>query len=333
MKKYKLIKNFPTNDLPEGTIVTQYELGQYVSENITIFKKEDIENFSDFWEEIIEEDYAIIGFNDGFNDYFKVLNGKFTINSTSYYDEDDLLSKKYKITAIMRLSDNKKFRIGDKIIWEWVHSMKDFYEIENFTIQSNKKLYINNMYRFEVIGKTLNHRIEPVMVTEDGVEIFKNDPYWLFWTYNPSRGRSINKPYIVNHASGDGDGWCENAKFFSTKEKANEYILKHTPIYTTEDNVKVFPGDIVYYVLSNYAIKFYKPEKDDRSQSIHYFSSLDLAQEYVDENSPLFSSINLKDAYNKALDDIQTDIHRFKRFEGEDGYLCICIDRINELKK
>lgn len=40
-----------------------------------------------------------------------------------------------------------------------------------------------------------------------------------------------------------------------------------------------------------------------------------------------------KEAYNQAIEDIQNDIQRFKKFEGEEGILCISIDRINELKK
>jgi hypothetical protein len=40
-----------------------------------------------------------------------------------------------------------------------------------------------------------------------------------------------------------------------------------------------------------------------------------------------------KEAYNQAIEDIQNDIQRFKKFEGEEGVLCISIDRINELKK
>ena len=40
-----------------------------------------------------------------------------------------------------------------------------------------------------------------------------------------------------------------------------------------------------------------------------------------------------REAYNKAIEDIQNDIQRFKKFEGEEGVLCISIDRINELKK
>lgn len=291
MKKYKLIKNFPTNDLPEGTIVTQDELGQYVSENISIFKKEDIENFSDFWEEIIEEDYAIIGFNDGFNDYYKTLEGSFTINGTRFYDEKNLLHN-YEISAIKRKSDGEVFRIGDKIIWDWAHNLKKFIEIDSFVIQSNRRLYINDQYKFDTISETVTHYSDPVMVTEDGVEIFDGDPYWFIWVKCPPIGQVINKPYYVKFASlneEDGDSWSIDAKFFSTKEKANEYIFKQSPIYTTEDGVKVFTGDTVYYVLENFIVKDYKPLKDDRNNRLHYFSSEEKADEYIFYNKPKYS--------------------------------------------
>lgn len=288
MKKYKLIQIFPASDLTLGTIVTQDELGQYVTKSLSIFKKEDVESFPTFWKEIIEEIYEIVGFNDGFNDYYKTLDGKFTINGTRFYDENYLIDN-FEITVINRKSDNKIFRIGDKIVWDWIESARDFYEIESFIIQSNKKLYINNRLKFELVYETLTH-YGPVMVTDDGVEIFEGDPYWFIWLERPCRYHIINKPYYIKHASGDTGGWCDNVKFFSTKEKANEYIFKHTPIYTTEDGVKIYPNDTVYYVLSNFSKKYYKPTKDDRNLfEIHYFSNEEAADEYINYNKPMYS--------------------------------------------
>lgn len=55
MRKYKLIKSFPNCIINIGDIVKEDGLGQFFHEKtITIFQEEDILNFPEFWEEVVE---------------------------------------------------------------------------------------------------------------------------------------------------------------------------------------------------------------------------------------------------------------------------------------
>lgn len=69
------------------------------------------------------------------------------------------------------------------------------------------------------------------------------------------------------------------------------------PFYTTEDGVDIFAGDTVYYVLSNFSKRIYIPTTDDRNLTeIHYFSSEEKADEYIEFNIPKYSLKYVKEA-------------------------------------
>lgn len=53
MKKYKLIKKYPGSPLV-GTTVEEDSHNQYVTEDIIIFSKAEVETYSEFWEEVKE---------------------------------------------------------------------------------------------------------------------------------------------------------------------------------------------------------------------------------------------------------------------------------------
>jgi hypothetical protein len=63
--------------------------------------------------------------------------------------------------------------------------------------------------------------VKPIFTTEDGVEIFKGDEYW--WFYDGL------DPKIMHASDGahENSGKKPNAKYFSSREAAEEYIAKH----------------------------------------------------------------------------------------------------------
>ena len=59
----------------------------------------------------MEKNYQILTFWDGYNDIYRLPDDKFTKSMQYMYEENELL--RYKIKKVKRLSDSKKFEIGD----------------------------------------------------------------------------------------------------------------------------------------------------------------------------------------------------------------------------
>ena len=78
-------------------------------------------------------------------------------------------------------------------------------------------------------SKQLQHIKQPLFTTEDGVDIFENDSYYV----------ATKEFYILQHVKANyGSGTSLIAKYFSTKEKAEEYILLNKPCLSLNDIFK-----------------------------------------------------------------------------------------------
>lgn len=138
------------------------------------------------------------------------------------------------IRSVKRLSDGEVFTVGDTldVSTDWSGS--------NFTIGSffvNGEVIIaspdKEMRGYELKTWRKAKQPKPLFRTEDGVDIYEGNEYWFM-----STSKAVNS-FIQYH--------CENAKkdtdhtgggswkYFSTKEKAEEYILLNKPVLSVND--------------------------------------------------------------------------------------------------
>lgn len=208
MRKYRLIKEYPGS--PKlNTILTPKEL-QYC-------------NWDEYYEEIVEKDYEILNF----------ISTENNIAQLSYFTcENNFTGNNiWKIYSIKRKSDGEIFTIGDKtnggsikeicLMGLVVSNIKqpDFIHIVyNHDLKDSIYPDFNNVQKLK----------QPLFTTEDGVDIFEGDIYYkvindtfqLFIMENASKGESLR------------------SKVFSTKEKAEEYILMNKPCLSLNDIFK-----------------------------------------------------------------------------------------------
>jgi hypothetical protein len=224
MNKYKLIKKYPNS--PElGMVVVKGTVGsddkypeQYGSlDNTMFFTVKEIENYPEFWEKV--KDYEILELS------FK-RSERPEIRSVIGYSKDyleALIKCENTIYSVKRLSDNVIFTVRDKVKQSNVQHNNTF-TITRFEFDVNNEhlLVIGN-------GGIKLHKIEhvkkPLFTTEDGVEIFEGDYYY-----------SVLKEDLLYHGkfkaeaiNGGRFSNPESCIVFSTKEKAEEYIVMNKP--------------------------------------------------------------------------------------------------------
>lgn len=193
--------------------------------------------------ELVEEpkkDYEILSF------YAKNIGGKDEVNKhyiwyetskgsnlwsrmqniTSPYTTGEILkNKNYAIHSVRRLSDNEILTIGDKTN----HGTIKEFEVctDNRILLSFLELFCLPCY-LDAKG-SLPKKLKVLFTTEDGVDIREGDEYWVY-DYG-----ELNNIHKVNRASCTHTGDGINRKYFSTKEKAEEYILLNKPCLSIND--------------------------------------------------------------------------------------------------
>ena len=220
--KYKLIKEYPGS--PKlGTILTHEEL-QYC-------------NWNEYYQEVVEKDYEILSYihngskhiwkkDPKFETYFYINQG---LNPCTRLEDILKYPKIYLIHSVKR-KDGEIFTIGDKVFSEYVN-----YTINKICIVNDKcmvsALYdINNPNgsRLHYNLNNLKKHKQPLFTTEDGVDIFEGDKYFIC---TASLSNCINNEGIVSKFFKPNP----NYKYFSTKEKAEEYILMNKPCLSLKE--------------------------------------------------------------------------------------------------
>jgi hypothetical protein len=257
MKKYKLIKEYPGSPEVDTEIIKSYisnsSLGNYDTYMIKgedWFKLDDPENYPEFWKLIIEKDYEILSFKVSNGYLYNKIN-----NSDDYLLEENVCDGEtntydnminninYKIHSVKRLSDGEIFTVGDKLI--------DNYIIREFEIKNNNLLTWFQKESFSsyikpIQGKSGNSQFDYInslkkikqslFTTEDGVDVFEGDNFyninnkdWLL--------RNIIKINLLDYQT-----YYKNQINFSTKEKAEEYILMNKPCLSLNDVATIYKG-------------------------------------------------------------------------------------------
>jgi hypothetical protein len=241
--RYRLIQVYPGS--PElGEIVYPYVKGystrrdkhnKYLEKNI-------VEGNPEFWEKIDRGTFQILEFK---NTKIKDLNldGGYVWNpnlNIFYKKKDDLeyLIEIYKIKSIKHLYDNEVFSVGDKVEYRSSRNSSEL-EIEGIRVLNNRMFFTykgdhasyDDWSSGDLIKKT------PLFTTEDGVDIYIGDDYWV---YDPTM-RKQDRVHRVNNASQTHDGKGLNRTYFSSKEKAEEYRVLNFKGLSIHDVKRVFP--------------------------------------------------------------------------------------------
>ncbi len=207
--KYKLIKEYPGSPKLGNTI-----------DNL---ESDWIENYPEFWE-VVEKDYEILE-----------VKGKYGAIS-SYIEELDNDLKDKTIFKIKRLSDGEIFTIGDII--DTIVDDKYKQEILEINLRINynrlkDKLIFKTKAGYVVISIAVKNK-KPLFTTEDGVDIFEGDIFY-YVKFKENRN-SYGRVFEIVIADRPG---CiyepQYEKYFSTREKAEEYILLNKPVLSLND--------------------------------------------------------------------------------------------------
>jgi len=251
MNKYKLVKIYPGSPAL-GTISSSRQCGTDKTMHYFSGVWFDPKAYPDYWEKVIEKDYEILSFicNQNFNNlkYGEIIylqknkqyrGGKDNSIKSHNGVEGVLKCIQWSIHSVKRLSDGEIFTIGDNVQYfvlnEWDKS--SISKIIKFTIdkdyQDNKIVIFTdrNEIPWAYLSETVRKTLTPLFTTEDGVDIFEGDKY--SYVNYLLRG-FYNITSHSNHALKD------SMKFFSTKEKAEEYILMNKPCLSINEINSVY---------------------------------------------------------------------------------------------
>ena len=224
--KYKLIKEYPGSPKLGTVVIKNNDFGgySYIEPNIQEYSKGVIEQYPEFWEEVVEKDYEILS----------LIEGKFIYPCDKY--SKDYINQLFNtlgvsIHSVKRLSDSEIFTIGDKIQLD--NDNKEFGTITELYISHEQlRFYCGRL------GGVICHDVDKrnnftklkqkLFTTEDGVDIFEGDKYFIC---TASLSNCINNEGIVGKFFKPNP----NYKYFSTKEKAEEYILMNKPCLSLND--------------------------------------------------------------------------------------------------
>lgn len=238
MKKYKLIKEYPGS--PKLGFIIEFTKTGYLykpglSINENILKNKNFEDYPEFWQEVIEKDYEILQFR-------SLESFKQGLIIEVYNNLDKYLnSQSWEIYSVKRLSDGEIFTIGDKVY----HTNNVLFKegiIIKFHILSNGIWFKTDKFDVPIIFIE-NKSKKPLFKTEDGVDVFEGDDiYSIDDVLNIKKHRLFNARYDDKTLLNNRLFFNSDYKHFSTKEKAEEYILMNKPCLSVNDFDKLTLG-------------------------------------------------------------------------------------------
>ena len=197
-KSYKLIKEYPNSPVL-GTIAVKKRDGLYVKD--VWYLGNEIENFPEFWEEIV--DYEILEFKDVLGDVYRpdsLLKDTFCIKDGEipFYELNTMLeSDEFHIISVKRLSDGVIFSVGDKI--ECTSPIFNNEIITKFRLIGD--VVCVNGDNFQT---SLNyiHKIESLLTTADNVNLYHGDNYFYIddnWSINQYTADAVSYTHLRAH--------------------------------------------------------------------------------------------------------------------------------------
>ena len=257
--RYRLIKEYPES-IKLGTIVYLETEDNYMTNmenDFKLFPKKIVENYPEFWEPVVEKDYEILS----------LIEGKFIYPCDKY--SKDYINQLFNTLGVsihsVKRNDGEIFTVGDRLdekcfrklsrhpLSEGIHDniitkiaivKKHASEVAGHLEIQNGKLMFSASNKWNNLNVLLSEAIkykQPLFTTEDGVDIFEGDLFYYvkFVQYN----NTLGKPFEivrVDYPSFEYEPQYE--KYFSTKEKAEEYILMNKPVLSLKDVANIYPG-------------------------------------------------------------------------------------------
>jgi len=233
MSKYKLIKNYPGSGIVVGKILDFTNTNEIIIENTDGFTYTyclgDCQLYPEFWELVVEKDYEILSFvHDGSHGVPLGFKINITNGWLESYDRQVLPLSHYlesscwKINSVKRLSDGGIFTINDKLDGFDVTTKISLFRIEN----NQMKVGIREVGVVSL--SACKHKKNPILVTEDGKEIFEGDRFsYVNYLLSPF----LDIVAYPNHSTKDG------MHCFSIPKLALEYIEDNKPQFSKKDMI------------------------------------------------------------------------------------------------
>lgn len=300
MKKYKLKKWYPSllKEMKVGDEVLfdgKFYTMRIGNSNTNIgLSRGEVENNPEFWEGVKNEDYEILSLS------FK-RSERPEIRSVQGYGDDyieALLKCDNTIYSIKRLSDAEIFSIGDKITV--LGSDMDLEKINK--IETNKRgtpcLFTDSFSNHGLNFMKVTKVKEPEKLCVPIGTKFKIDLISSICTIN-----RVEQSRVWINCGEDMNGFYYEISSLN-KLFANGTWKEVKPLLITEDGVELFECNSYTTVNSNFSIfSGYTVPKDFKlKKDIKYFSSWELASNYVEENKPRFSKKQLREEFNEYSD-------------------------------
>jgi hypothetical protein len=246
VKSYKLIKEYPES--PKlGAVYTEQKNSRFYINGINTLYCSYFENQSDFWEEVIEKDYEILSF---IRIEGQILNktgdNTFTKTGFSNLSENYLLRHPdWRIHSIKRLSDDEIFTIGDIVQDSLTDELTNFKHQEIVFFNPGNKIICNALSGTTMPLSTIRKVKQLLFTTEDGVDIFEGDIYYVVAKKDIYKS-TINSEYEIkafdleeNNKSFKQYNW-NNFWSFSNRERAEEYVLMYKACLSVDDILNVW---------------------------------------------------------------------------------------------
>jgi hypothetical protein len=174
------------------------------------------------------KEYEILSFYDGCKNGYK--DNQCIRRGVSLFTDDFIIKNNYTIHSVKRLSDGEVFSVGSDV---------EDGKILGFHLY-NENLVVNIQYfggdRF-ISGKTVGindvqHAKETALfITEDGKPIFKGETFYEV---------NLTDFFVLAESALHQPPYDKYYKYFSTKEKADEYVLLNKPCLSLNDLLSVW---------------------------------------------------------------------------------------------
>lgn len=209
---------------------------KYTDVRISCFE---IEENSEFWEEIKEYDFEIVKFRNRttgtiFSRYIDIPTFIFGYENCEIY-------------SVKRKSDGEVFCIGDKCEPK---DCKNPGTIEKFEFVLGNQLRIqgrNEKGRSWYLSiNTIEKLRTPLFTTLDGKDIYEGDSYYTVFFKetkdfdDPPRWKALGK-FSAEKLTGD-DKWTNECKYFSSIEVAEKYIEENKPQFSKKQVINILKG-------------------------------------------------------------------------------------------
>lgn len=178
-----------------------------------------------------ERDWEIECFTDGYRNWWLQPNGFYTHQIFDCGLTASQLIRDKKIWAVRRKSDGLLFRVGDKFT-NYNNEVIKAFEVDGNNI---KVWVVSGGFYFLRDVSTLPPERTKLFTTEDGVDVSIHDTFWYvtkdFKLYGDVCTSHTGGKVVAHGRLGD--------KFFSTPEKAKEYVTLNKPCLSVTDVINI----------------------------------------------------------------------------------------------